>query len=118
MVGAAAIFAAAGTIVVMHASSDRSVVTRVFAWRPLVAIGVVSYGIYLWHYAMFRTFGLYPGLVATAIIVPLSWRYLERPILHGFKKGASSDPRYRIRGRRGVRLPARATGALGRARTD
>ncbi len=58
---------------------------------PVVAVGKVSYGLYLWHFPVFATvdsiWGLTdtpPRLLAlaiTAVIVPLSYRYIEQPFL-------------------------------------
>jgi peptidoglycan/LPS O-acetylase OafA/YrhL len=70
-------------------------VMGVLRWRPLVAAGQVSYGLYLYHalvyYLVFRAgdrLGLgVPtirdglALAATAGVAALSWRYLERPLL-------------------------------------
>jgi peptidoglycan/LPS O-acetylase OafA/YrhL len=67
-------------------------------WPPLVLLGVTSYGVYLWHEPL-RTLvarileasglgqgeaswaGLLITLPTLAIVVALSWRYLERPAL-------------------------------------
>lgn len=69
--------------------------------RPLVALGVVSYGAYLWNYPL--TLWLRPELgaaagpiaaVLTIVAAALSWRYVEEPIM-----------------RRGSRSPGRASPA-------
>jgi peptidoglycan/LPS O-acetylase OafA/YrhL len=66
------------------------------AWlraRPLVAVGVVSYGVYLWHLPLIlvvRRLGLLPGalvprfavVLALALgVAALSWKLLERPLI-------------------------------------
>jgi peptidoglycan/LPS O-acetylase OafA/YrhL len=67
-------------------------VGKVFSWGPLVAVGRVSYGVYLWHVvvAAFVTqerLGLpSPGVqllrvLATAAVVVFSWYAIERPAL-------------------------------------
>jgi peptidoglycan/LPS O-acetylase OafA/YrhL len=65
---------------------------RLLSWRPLVQVGIVSYGIYLWHNPIFHL--AHTGqagwldlpvqlarLAVTAALVVLSYRYLERPML-------------------------------------
>jgi peptidoglycan/LPS O-acetylase OafA/YrhL len=37
-------------LVVADVRRDGSTLARGFAWRPVVAVGLVSYGIYLWHW--------------------------------------------------------------------
>jgi peptidoglycan/LPS O-acetylase OafA/YrhL len=66
-------------------------ISRWFAVRPLVAVGMTSYGLYLWHFPVFVTvdtvWGLEtagPRLVAlliTAALVPLSYFFVEKPFL-------------------------------------
>jgi peptidoglycan/LPS O-acetylase OafA/YrhL len=68
-----------------------SPVQRLLGSRPLVLIGKVSYGGYLWHFPVFvlidSTLGLdtWPprllGLAVTAALVPLSYRFVELPFL-------------------------------------
>ncbi|SDC38694.1 acyltransferase family protein [Nocardioides lianchengensis] len=52
--------------------------------RPLVALGTISYGAYLWNYPLtlwLRPHGEYAGLLAAALTVPLallSWHLVEK----------------------------------------
>jgi peptidoglycan/LPS O-acetylase OafA/YrhL len=64
---------------------------RALGSTALVEVGKRSYGLYLWHFPIFTsidaTLGLdtWPprllGLALTAVVVPLSYRYVERPFL-------------------------------------
>ncbi len=76
---------------------DRSVVRRFLRWRPVAFLGVVSYGIYLWHItatALVRDqwWGLsytqvefwklvVPVFVLTLAFATLSWFVIERPLI-------------------------------------
>jgi len=64
------------------------------AWKPLIAIGLVSYGLYLYHWPIFailtedrlglgqyETFAV--RMVATVAVTVLSYRFLEQPIRRG-----------------------------------
>jgi peptidoglycan/LPS O-acetylase OafA/YrhL len=74
-------------------------VKRLLATPPMVLTGRVSYGLYLWHFPVFVLIdsivgldGWSPrllGLAITAIIVPLSYRYIEQPFLR--LKGAPTQ---------------------------
>ena len=66
-------------------------VARAFAWRPLVAAGLVSYGLYLWHWPVYvvldaRRTGLDPWpllalrLAVTTAFALASSHYVEQPI--------------------------------------
>jgi len=65
---------------------------RVLSWPPLVAIGRISYGLYLWHWPLFlicrpEALGISPlaatfvRLAATFGAATLSWVLIERPFL-------------------------------------
>jgi peptidoglycan/LPS O-acetylase OafA/YrhL len=63
----------------------RGVAVRALAWRPLAAVGVVSYSLYLWHLPIVESFE--PGR-AVLFAVPLalaaafvSYRVVEEPFL-------------------------------------
>ena len=74
----------------------RGAVRRLLAHPVLLYLGVISYGIYLWHNAAMEKvvgqigrdgswgdFLLYlaVGVVAAVVLATLSWRLLERPLL-------------------------------------
>lgn len=64
----------------------------VLAWRPLVALGVISYGVYLWHWPIFLWLGTrreadvaaqFWAMVLTIVVAALSYVLVERPIREG-----------------------------------
>lgn len=85
----------------------RGPVARVASWRPLAALGLVSYGVYLWHYPLEAWLGLrgaYPRLhgggldivnhvsqptivlmlstlLVAATVATVSYRFVELPFL-------------------------------------
>lgn len=80
---------------------DQSVVRRVLRSRPLVALGVVSYGIYLWHItvmvrlvrpgaflagASFVSLTLW-ATALTSVVAAISWFVVERPLLRRVRAG-------------------------------
>lgn len=85
--GAAAGFA----LLVAAAAWGSGPAVRWLGWRPLAALGTISYGLYLWHLPLLlvmRHAGLLPDAVAPRFAVVLavsvvaaaaSWRYVERP---------------------------------------
>ena len=87
----------------------QSYVSRWLAWSPLVAIGQISYGLYLWHGLFmgplvngFQHIRVFPaGLISTFIVAATSYRLLELPLLRlkdrrlhaGSTRGCQSTPR-------------------------
>ena len=72
----------------------RSLVSRVFSWRPLTLVGTVSYGVYLWHWPVnvllsperTHLHGLWLHVLQfalTFLISVLSYHFLEQPIRRG-----------------------------------
>ncbi|MGA0609810.1 acyltransferase family protein [Caldimonas sp. KR1-144] len=69
-------------------------VGRCLSWRPFVAVGLISYSLYLWHwpiivlpkYYIVRELALIESLALGAIslaVATLSWRWIERPFRSG-----------------------------------
>ena len=85
--------AAAGFALVIAVAAGGGRGTAVLRWRPLVAFGTISYGVYLWHVPLLlyaRHVGLLPlhtfpaTVVALALTVPVataSWRWVEQPLI-------------------------------------
>lgn len=82
---------AAVAVVAPVAVHQRSPVARLLAWRPLVALGAISYGVYLWHWPIFlllngeRTgwtgLSLFAARTAVTLAAAIaSWWLIEQPI--------------------------------------
>jgi peptidoglycan/LPS O-acetylase OafA/YrhL len=80
---------------------DEQGLCRVFAWRPAVAFGRVSYGFYLWHLPILRwtddRLGGSPGVVRIGLGLVLalaatlvSYRLIEQPALRLKSRFAAS----------------------------
>ncbi|OBI81979.1 acyltransferase family protein [Mycobacterium sp. E740] len=86
------VVALAAALVVGAAAMDQDgPLARVLAWRPLVLLGAISYGVYLWHWPIFLVInGERTGwsgwslfalrCAATLGLAALSWWLLEQPI--------------------------------------
>ncbi len=86
-----AVAIAAVLVVAPVALEQRGAVARLLAWRPLVWLGTISYGVYLWHWPMFLALNGertgWDGLplfaarcVATVAVAWVSWWLIEQPI--------------------------------------
>ena len=101
--------------IVIAALRVRGPFSRALSWRPLAALGVISYGVYLFHWPIYlwltpdRT-GLpaVPLLIVrvglTLALAIASYRLVEQPILRGTRSPLIPDR---------VRLPARIAIPLG-----
>lgn len=78
----------------------RELADRALLTRGLAALGLVSYGAYLWNYPL--TLWLRPelgavagplALVLTIVAAALSWRFIEQPVMRGGRtqRGRSSE---------------------------
>jgi hypothetical protein len=76
---------------VIWAAVGRSRLAGVLAWRPLVALGLISYGVYLWHWPIFlwlqgRDSSVLVQVAATAltlVVATASYVVVERPVRRG-----------------------------------
>jgi peptidoglycan/LPS O-acetylase OafA/YrhL len=83
---------ASAALILWMATSPRGWVAAVFSWRPLVLVGKMSYGIYLWnlltvsifvsvvHSHPMRSWWGITWIVALGGISYLSWRFVETPL--------------------------------------
>jgi peptidoglycan/LPS O-acetylase OafA/YrhL len=91
--GAAALLMWAGSV---PAGARRPWVTRALSWRPLVAIGLASYSLYLWHWPVQVLLGSIGWAVRGGPVVPVpvqlavmgvlawvSWHRIEQPFRRG-----------------------------------
>lgn len=95
--GGLLIFSLAAAVLVAVLAHPTSTLGRFFSLKPLRWTGVISYGIYLWHYPVialtapvvnaggFDVKLALGQLSVTIILAGLSWYFIEEPIRHGKK---------------------------------
>lgn len=102
---------AAAIIIAKVVTAQEGTLTRVLEETPLSGLGQVSYGFYLWHYAVIQVllyrghdqFGAYFGgfthprivmlgfsFMVTLLFTLISWYAIESPILNNQKKSKSN----------------------------
>ncbi|MFJ2578661.1 acyltransferase family protein [Kitasatospora aureofaciens] len=85
---------AAALLIATVAASGTSPVARVLASRPLVAVGAISYSLYLWHWPVWvflrRLWPAWDGPQVAVVALPVSfvlaaasYALVENPIRHG-----------------------------------
>ena len=82
-------------------AADAGPVGRGLAWAPLVWIGTISYGIYLWHWPVYLWLGAREpqasalrravAIVVTIAIAAASYHLVERPIRRGGARGSGGE---------------------------
>jgi len=94
------LIALAGAIVIGRVVTEpHSNITRVLAWRPLATIGLISYGLYIWHLPILLGVEghIQSKAVLTIVVLALSftaagvsWRLVEAPALRLKRRFESS----------------------------
>ena len=87
-------------LVIISGTGGQPHATSVLRWRVSIAVGLVSYSLYLWHWpviAFARTLGFDPASPATtasllllmAALSAATWRFIEQPARGWRHKGAA-----------------------------
>ena len=109
---------AAAVLILSVVNRPHSLLARALSFRPLVHLGVVSYGLYLWNLLPGQTWtlivGRHAGMAGTVVLfgvmfvaVELSYRYVERPVMKWTKVRLASKES------RGPTPSRRQSGVLG-----
>ena len=99
-VGMAAAIVCSG-VIILHLVTAESPLKQVLSSRVLVYLGLISYGLYLWHLPVYKLFyyqldGLPWGVVAflaigsSLLLASLSYRFVEQPFLRKRHGGESA----------------------------
>jgi peptidoglycan/LPS O-acetylase OafA/YrhL len=89
-------------VILLAILDGRWIGRHVFEFRPLVALGLVSYGFYLWHLPVFFAVAHYDAhwndvvrvvvaLSITLALTLLSWFLIEQPLMRWSKKLSAKD---------------------------
>lgn len=86
-----AIFPVLGTVLIIANGNDANLVNRTLSSPAPVAIGLISYSLYLWHWPVLTLSNYYRGeysggleigfwLAVCFVLAYGSWRFIERPV--------------------------------------
>ena len=91
-----ALLPAVGATLILMSGGTSRIGSLIFAARPLVFVGLISYPLYLWHWPMlwlarlegfasnaWRTIAV---CIAAVILAWLTYEFIERPIRFGYRK--------------------------------
>ena len=105
-----------GTLVFWVAEHPEAPVCRVLRWRPLAAVGVVSYGVYVWHMVAGQTVARFLVLVLTEAQLDTDWASTAALVLHIGLSIGFAGLSYALVERPFLRLRERLTGQRARPR--
>lgn len=110
-------------VLVAATSPSSSLVQRILSWEPLRRVGLVSYGLYLWHWPIVvflndqvldvpRPALALLQVTLTALLAYLSYRFVEKPVRRsGFRALIPRVPRFSLAVSWAI-IPALVVGAL------
>jgi peptidoglycan/LPS O-acetylase OafA/YrhL len=86
---------ATATVILCLLLEPSLLVGRLLSWRPVVSVGRVSYGLYLWHPIVFLLIpvaGVAPTLALTFLVAYGSYRFIEAPFLRRKRRYSEVQP--------------------------
>ncbi|MXO73889.1 acyltransferase family protein [Altererythrobacter aerius] len=89
--GVAFLLPVVGTALVVRYATTGSIAAQILGWRPFVLIGLISYGLYLWHqvllaFVFYTTFGapsrgvLAATIAMSTVLAAVSYKWIEQPV--------------------------------------
>lgn len=109
IIAAVPVLAAAAILVSTREDEKWWAGTRLLSWSPLVWLGSIAFGIYLWHWPLLVLYRYWygldgqpgilagPAIIISAIVLAyLTKRLLENPVQHWWRPGKAAKPGRRI----------------------
>ena len=96
----------ASIVLILHLVRGPGVLPMAARWRPAVALGRISYGVYLWHYVLWgmlrRTVAADMSewtrvplfLVVAIVVAAASYRWIEQPFLAMKRRPVPATPEH------------------------
>ena len=98
--GGTFLFSLCAAVIIARALAPHSYTGRVLQWRPFVALGLISYSLYLWHLPVLAWSGqegrgglgaVLAGLVSV-VYAAASYRLIEQPFRRRRSRSRTPDP--------------------------
>jgi peptidoglycan/LPS O-acetylase OafA/YrhL len=79
-----------GTVLIILFGTEKTIIAKIFSFKPVVGLGLISFSAYLWHQPIFAFYRHSSYLGATLaemlmltglvlVLATLTWRYIEQP---------------------------------------
>lgn len=81
-------------LIILSSGGKDLIVNKILSFYPLCWVGRISFGLYLWHYPIFKYLSenysismvFFVGVPLTFIFASISYYYVEKPLIRRYKK--------------------------------